>query len=248
MSWAGRRRVGIATGIVLILASLTALSWYFFIYTPPSCEDNLQNQGEFGVDCEGPCAKLCTVPRVDALWSRAVNTAPGVYHGVALVKNPLPNARGEGLTYTMSLYDSGNILVAERRGRFDIEPGETRVIFEANVVTGERTPVRAFMNIDGGAWQRADVSPQTIRVIPGTLDEEGRVLTATIENTTALPVRGIVADALLYDAEGILVTASESRITSLPARGRQELVFTWPEAFPRDITTWDTIVRVNALP
>ncbi len=246
MGWAENRRVGIAVGIVLIFAALTALVWYVFIYNPPTCFDGIQNQDEQGIDCDGSCVLMCLAPRVDADWTRSVRTATGVYHGVSLVKNPLTTAKGTGLQYSMSLYDSGNILVAERRGTFDLEPGETRVLFESNVTTGERVPVRAFLRIDGGVWEKAVPSDKPIRIIPGVVDEQALTFTAVLENTTPLPQSDIVADALLYDAEGILVTASETRIPVLGPRARQDIVFTWPEKFARPIRTSDIVIRLTA--
>lgn len=248
MDWARRRKTMIAFGIVLVMGAIVALGWYFFIYQPPSCNDGILNQAELGIDCDGPCKHMCVVPRVDALWSRAVKTSDGVYHGVALVKNPLSNGSATGLNYTMSLYDSGNILVAERRGTFDLAPGETRVLFEANIITRERTPVRAFMKIDGGSWDKADVTAQVVRIIPGVVDEEKRTFTATFENTTPRTVSAVIADALLYDAEGILITASESRIPTIPPRGRQDVVFTWSQPFAKPVITQDIVVRLDATP
>jgi hypothetical protein len=248
MSWAGQRRAGIAFGIVAVLASLTALSWYVFLYEPPSCFDRIQNQDELGIDCDGVCTRMCVAPRTDAVWTRAVRTADGVYHGVSLVKNPLPNVSGTDLTYVLSLYDRGNILVAERRGSLALSPGETRIVFEPNIITGERVPVRALLKIDGGTWARAEAEPSTIRMRLGQLSEETRTLTAELENLTATPIENVVADALLYDSDGILVTASETRIDVLPARGRYEAVFTWPEPFERPVVTSDVIVRTDARP
>lgn len=248
MQWAERRRVSIAVSIVLICASLTVLGWYVFVYEPATCFDSVLNQDERGIDCEGTCVRMCVIPRVDALWSRAVIVAEGVYHGVALVKNPEPGADGTGLSYTMSLYDAGNILVAERRGMFSLSPGETRVIFEPSVVTGERTPVRTLMKIDGGVWNRSEQEIPPIRVLPGQVDSEKQLFTATIENMTPAPITNIIVDALLYDREGILITASETRVPVLPARERQELVFTWPTAFSRPVTTSDIVVRQNVRP
>ena len=191
---------------------------------------------------------MCTVPRVDALWTRAVHTSEGVYHGVSLVKNPETGASGLGLTYRLSLFDKGNILVAERRGAFDLAPGESRVIFEPNIITGERVPVRALMKIDGGVWDKADLEPQTIRVIPGVVDEHAHTFSAILENTTPTEVVDIIANALLFDAEGILVTASETKVPLLPARGRQEVTFTWSEPFERPILTSDIVVRQHVRP
>lgn len=243
MSWADRRRTSIAVGIVLFFVTLTVLGWYAFIYTPATCTDGIQNQDELGIDCDGSCARICTVPRVDALFSRAVNTAPGVYHAVALVKNPLPNARARGVSYALSLFDAENILVAERRGTLQLEPGETRVLFESNVLTGERIPARTLTRFEGGEWDRALPDEAVIRVIPGTLDTEKRILTSVIENLTPISVTGIIMNALLYDSAGVLVTASETRLESLQAFGRHEATFTWLTPFERSVTTWDIVVR-----
>lgn len=240
--------MSIAAGIVALLASITLLGWYVFIYEPPSCADGVQNQDERGVDCEGVCALMCVVPRVDAVWSRAVLSAEGVYHGVALIKNPEPGARGTEMSYSMSLYDSGNILVAERRGTLDLAPGETRVLFEPNIITRERVPVRTLMKIDGGVWERAEQVANPIRVLPGSVDEEARTLVATIENTTSQPIGDVVATALLYDREGVLITASQTTVPTLPARGRQDITFTWSLPFERPVTTSDIVVRHDARP
>ncbi len=243
MQWAERRRVSIATGIVLTLASATGLFWYVGIYEAPSCADGIRNQNERGIDCDGECAKMCSAPRVDALWTRSVSTAAGVYHGVSYVKNPEPGARGTGLSYRMSLFDKGNILVAERRGTFDVLPGETRVIFESNILTGERVPVRTLVEVSGGVWERAEPARQPIRITLGVVDENARMFNVILENTTPTPVTDIVADALLFDKEGVLVTASETKVPVLSARERQEVVYTWSLPFARPIVTADVVVR-----
>ena len=186
------------------------------------------------------------VPRVDALWTRAVQNADGVYHGVSLIKNPLPNARGDSISYVMSLYDAQNILVAERRGTLSLDPGESRVVFEPNIIVGERTPVRALLKVDGGTFTRADPTARPVKVVVGAVDEKAQTLTATLENTTAAPITNVVADALLFDREGEVVTASETALPVLPAHTRREVVFTWSKAFLRPITTSDVIVRIDA--
>jgi len=244
MGWATRRKFIYATGVLLFLGAAGFSSWYFFFYTPPSCSDGIQNQGEFGVDCDGPCVKMCTPPRVDALWARSVKVANGVYHAVALVKNPVAKGRGTDLEYLISLFDEKNILVATRRGVFDLEPGETRAVFEPSIITGERIPIRAIVKITGGSWQRAEAVQSPIRIVEqGVPDSENLNLSAIIENTTAEPVTTIVVDALLYDADDVLVTASETRIPVLQARERREITFTWSEPFSRPVIRADIQIR-----
>lgn len=241
-----KRQVEYALGVIVTLAIAFGGGWYIFLYSPASCIDQTQNQGEEGVDCGGPCSTICKPPRVDAVWSRAVKVADGVYHAVALVKNPLSNAYGSHLNYALSLYDEGNILVAERKGSFDVAPGETRAIFEPNVVTGSRIPVRAFMVIEGGNWAKADPVQNPITIVTQNLDQEKLRLDATIENTTAAPITGIIADALLYNAQNILIAASETTLPSLAGRDRHDLTFTWGLPFPESVARADIEVRSDA--
>ena len=99
-------------------------------------------------------------------------------------------------------------MVAERRGTVTLEPGESRAIFEPNVITGSRIPVRTLTKLDGGTWDKAQPITNPIRIVTQDLDSAGLNLTATLENTTAVVVNDVVADALLYDADDILIAAS----------------------------------------
>jgi hypothetical protein len=248
MDWARRRQTLYAIGVVLALVGAVALFWYVFFYAPPSCSDNIINQGEGGVDCGGPCARMCVAPRVDALWTRPVKVADGVYHGVALIKNPLADASGTTIEYQLSLYDAGNILIAAREGTFDILPGQTRTLFEANIITGSRVPVRAFTIINNGSWRTAEPQEVPLSIVTQELDQEALTLTATIENTSARTVTRIVADALLYNSDNILIAASETKVASLSGRERKEISFTWSTLFPSPVARADIELRIDDAP
>lgn len=243
MQWAQRRKAFIALSIAASGALVCGALWFGLFYRAPSCTDGVQNNDERGVDCGGSCARLCAVPRVDPLWARAVRVADGVYHGVALIRNPEQGASGTDIEYRYSLYDAQGILVAERRGALTLQPNEVRVLFESSIITGSQRPVRAVVSLNGGEWERGTRDASTVSVIPGVLDSGARTLTATLVNDTPLDVRNVVANALLFDSDGILVTASETRVPLLRARSRTEVVFTWIEPFARPIGTTDVLVR-----
>ena len=248
LDWARRRQTVYAIVVVITLVGLTALGWYVFVYAPPTCSDNIINQGEGGVDCGGPCARLCVAPRVDAQWTRPVKVADGVYHGVALVKNPLADATGTAIEYQLSLYDAGNILIAAREGTFDVLPGQTRTLFEANIITGSRVPVRAFTIINNGAWRTAEPVEVPLAIVTQELDQEALTLTATIENTSARTVNRIVADALLYNSDNVLIAASETKVASLSGRERKEISFTWSIPFSSPVARADIELRIDDAP
>jgi len=243
MPWSTVRQLLIALIVGAVLLILGATAYFAFIYTPPSCTDGVQNQGEEGVDCGGACARVCVQPNISTLWSRSVSVARGVYHAVALIKNPDTSTRGT-FPYTLSLFDAENILVATREGRFTILPGEIAPLFEANIITGERAPVRTFVDIGPGVFDRAERGSAPVRTLSFDVHNEAGTVAATIENQTLFPVEDVVVTALLYDDSGILMRASQTLVERLDARERRVVVFTWQEPFEEKPAEVDIIPRV----
>lgn len=245
MNWSFRQQVLYALGVIFFLGLLGVGSWFFFIYTPPSCTDSVMNQNETGVDCGGVCANLCEAPKVSAVWSRAVYIAPGVHHAVALVRNPESSAGARSLPYTFSIFDSDNILIAERRGTMYLNPGEITPLFEGGIITGERIPFRTFITFGAGVWSAMEPVSLPIQVSSQLLDAEALRLTARIENTSPTSINDITVTALLFADEDHLITASQTSIDTLAPRGSREVVFTWQEPFAEPIIRTDIITRLK---
>ena len=245
MQWAFQRQFLYACSVLLVLLLLGVGGWYLFVYAPPTCSDGTQNQDEEGVDCGGVCQLLCKGPLVSALWARAVPVAPGVYHAVALVRNPDSAAETKNLPYTFSLFDAENVLVAERKGTMFLVPGESAPLFEANIQTGERIPVRTFVSFGQGTWTKGERMENPLRVISRDLNSASLRLAASIENQTPLPVENTVITALLYDAAGTLVNASQTIVPVISSRERRDIVFTWQEPFSAPIVRIDIIPRLR---
>jgi len=246
MEWSSRRQFFYASSILLLILVVTGLAWYVFFYHPPSCMDSVQNQNEEGIDCGGACAALCEAPKVSVVWARSVEVAPGVFHAVALVRNPLTDSGSDDIPYAMRLFDAKNILIAERRGIISLAPGEVAPVFEANVIAGSRIPARTFLSLDPGTWRKMERTEDPIRIDSPELDQEALRLTVTLENTTALPVLNTTATALLYDASNTLVAASQTIIDTLPPRGSKEIVFTWQVPFTSPVVRIDVVPRVSS--
>jgi len=244
MQWAFQRQFLYALTVLSVLVLLGIGGWYFFLYAPPTCFDGTQNQTEEGVDCGGVCQLLCKGPLVSALWARAVPVAPGVYHAVALVRNPDSTSEIKKLPYTFSLFDSENVIVAERKGTMFLVPGESAPLFEANIQTGQRIPARTFVSFGEGAWSRGERVESPLRVISHDLSTTSLRLSASIENQTPFPVENVAITALLYDAQGTLVTASQTIVQVFSARERRDVFFTWQEPFSAPIVRIDVIPRI----
>jgi hypothetical protein len=245
MRWAIKRQLLYALGVLVILAILAVGLWYSFFYHKPTCADGIKNQNEEGIDCGGLCALLCQGPRISALWSRSVVVAPGVYHAVALVRNPEVSSGTASLPYTFQLFDDKNILVAQREGTMFLNPGEVAPVFEANIITGNRIPVRTFVSFGSATWVRMEAKKDPVSISSRELDEQALSLTAHVVNTTALPVEAIALTALLYDKDDVLVAASKTKIRALPARGETDAIFTWQQPFPGPIVRTEIVARIE---
>lgn len=243
MPWSVQRQLLYALVILVIFGAGGVFVYFSFIYTPPSCFDGIQNQGEEGVDCGGPCVRMCAAPNVTALWARSVEALPGVYHAVSLIRNPDTSAAGP-ITYSVLLFDAENILIATREGSLFLTPGEVVPLFVPNIPTGERTPVRTFVDIESGVWERAERVQPSVRVIDWHLDERNVRLTATVENYGVEGVREVVVTALIFGEGDTLMSASQTRFDTIAPRERREANFTWSMQFSEPVSRVDIIPRV----
>lgn len=97
--------------------------WVFFFWlvylaffrSPASCFDNVQNQGEEGVDCGGPCTKACFLPT-----SKSIQEVGGVkilYPGqkkislLVEIQNSNSNLAANFFNYHFLIYDSSGKLL-----------------------------------------------------------------------------------------------------------------------------------------
>ncbi len=241
MRWAIKRQLLIAIGILAIVIVIAGGIGYAFFYHPPSCLDRIQNQGEEGIDCGGPCALLCQAPQVSALWARSVEVAPGVYHAVAMVQNPESDAGTTGLPYVFQLFDSDNVLVAERSGTMTLHPGDVIPVFQANIVTGNRTPARTFITFGNAVWTKMPRPAMPLSITSRSLDQSTLTLSAHVVNTAATPAPDARLVALLYDADGVLVAASQTTIPGLAGEASRDIVFTWQEPFSAPVVRTEIV-------
>lgn len=243
MRWALQRQILFALGVFAVFLVIGGWVYFSYFYTPPSCFDGVLNQDEEGIDCGGSCALLCEAPNVNILWARSVKVAPGVYHAVAMVRNPNTGASGS-ISYEVSLFDDENILITRRPGVFTIGPGEIVPLFEANISTGERIPARTFVDIFPGPFETAERMLSPVRVLNFDLNEEALRLTATIQNQGTEQISDVRIIALLYNERDTLINASQTLSGTLDVGERKDVVFTWQEAFPEPVARTDIVPRI----
>ncbi len=155
MSWSSRRQFSILATLAFIVALPIVGVATYLLWERPACDDGIQNGGERGVDCGGPCALVCTreANPIKLSWVRPFEVSPGWYNVVAVVENPNTAARADGLRYRIRVYDEDEVAVAEREGVADLDPQSLLPIVELGLETGARRGVRAgFEWLDEPRW------------------------------------------------------------------------------------------------
>ena len=108
-NWVLQRRLKL---FIFMLVLIGVFGFYLYkrheanIVIAPSCKDNIRNQDEGGIDCEGVCKVICRehVAPIKVLYTRAIRTATSTYDLVALLENTNVG-KSAGLTpYVIHVY------------------------------------------------------------------------------------------------------------------------------------------------
>ena len=238
MSWASKRRTAYGGGVFLFFTVIIGIPLAIWIYEPPACFDGKQNQGETAVDKGGPCLLLDerTLQPHATLWSRAFPVRGGLYSAVAYIENPNTNAGVRSVRYRFGLYDEKNILVAEREGKTYIMPGGITPVFEGGISTGNRIVARTYFEFTSPLrWERVKDAAGALAIsAKATTDTDSAPrLLAQVENTSVAHVLDPTFIAVVFDTAGNAFASSATTLSRISAREKSDLVFTWPDPFPR---------------
>jgi len=250
MNWATKRQLIYGGTVVFIILTIIGLWLFSRFYKPPTCKDQVQNQGELGVDCGGPCAIVChsEIAKPVVLWSRSFQVAKGVYNAVAYIENPNQILGTMEALYHFRLYDENNILVAQRDGRTFIMPNEKFAILEARIVTGERIPKRTFFEFTTSSdWVKIP-NEKPLMIVRGERASNTTTsprIDAILQNGTLVDIHNIDVVSVAYDKEDNAIAGSATQIETLARDSSLNLVFTWPLPFPSTPARIEVIPRVN---
>lgn len=246
MSWAARRRFLYILCIFAFLALITGGPLAIYLHRPASCEDGVTNQGETAPDRGGPCV-LLDVQRLSphaVLWTRSFKVRDGAYDATAYIENPNASAGVQRVNFRLGLYDSENVLVAERFGSTYVMPNGITPVFIGAIDTGNRLATHAqFCYINAARSCSTDPSLLTWMSMKSTTDVIS-ITNKTITDTTSMPrVSAMVRNngladmidvlfvAVVFDPAGNAFASSQTALPRLRAGEEERIVFTWPQPF-----------------
>jgi len=165
----------------------------------------IQNQGEAGIDCGGPCPPCAWQLQKDleVIFFQAIPTQENYVDLVARIRNPNSDFGAESFSYVFNLYDSEDKLIISRKGSSYILPRETRYFIEQKIKTEADNP-RIEFKINNVKWQEV-VEYQEPELLIKNLDfiqsEDLSQLSAVLENRSSYDFSKIDVWAVLFDSQ-----------------------------------------------
>ena len=251
MTWSAKRKM-IYAGSIIFIGVLIAIRIVYPIFTKaPTCFDGKKNGEEMGVDCGGSCQKFCTleVNNLILLWSRSFRSSPTTYSAVAYIENQNLNAEAVGVPYEFKMYDDKNTLIARKEGVTRISRNGRSVVFEPNIVVGNRIPkTTRFQFLASPEFVRVDVNKaDRLKISAKEMKFENEQTTTPklsgfLENASLIDVPDVDVIAVLYDKDNNAVTVGKTYIDVLKGDTRAPIVFTWNEPL------FTPVVRIEVIP
>lgn len=245
MSWSSRRQFSILLGIIAVIsAPVIILGVILFLEKEVSCFDNIQNGDESGVDCGGSCSLVCENEVLDPIvqWQRYFEVSPGRYNAVAYIENQNPSSAAYDVPYSFTLFE-GQFELEKRLGTIDIPAKSFIPIIENNLYTGERDANRIYFELGDAIWFKDVPEKNPFQIYSERVVQGGNQprISAIIKNTSPREIGNINAIVLVYGNYGNLMTFSSTYVDSLDAQAEKELIFTWNEAFPEEVSRIEII-------
>lgn len=233
-----RRIKQILYGLLYLVfwGGIVAFVYIFLLKPPASCFDNIQNQGEAGVDCGGPCTKVCLPANYQPIasvgdvqiFSLTTSTNSGYSGNVSLLarmQNPNASIAATSFEYIITFYGADGVAIASTTGESFIYGADIRYIDVPNfALPAGMTVARADISIANPVWVHAIDWPKpnfavqnfTSLLSFGTLKVQGRL---TNSDTVTFP--SVNAVAVFADVNAKPVGVSEMVLENLlPAETR----------------------------
>jgi len=240
--------------IANIFFLIIGLFIYFgFIKKEPTCFDGIQNQGEEGIDCGGPC-NACPIPPppVEDLivsWTKIIPTFQKSYDLVARIKNSNSDYGANFIDYNFKIYNNQNSLIGEKSGKTFILPGETKYIIKP--FSSSENALRTILEFSQIEWQKLKIyeepkitiNQKTYQKLSG--DPYYGEASGIVVNKSLYDFDKILINVVLFDEEENILGAGSVELLTILSGEERYFNILWPYPIPGKISFVDMQVETN---
>ncbi len=244
-----KKKLKIAFVYLLILAAIVGGIYLLIKSKLPSCYDGIQNQGEAGIDCGGPCS-LCpwqVQKDLEVIFTKTVKTQDNYSDLIAKIRNPNREFGAELFSYVFYLYDSSGNLIISKQGTSYILPQETKYIIEQKVLVQSRIYNIEFRVTDI-PWQELVDYEEPELLIRNLefkqLDNTSR-LSGTLENRSNYDFDRIDICSVLFDVGSNIKGVGKTEIRTVLSKESRYFEINWFFLIDVQIENMDVVAKTN---
>jgi len=228
--------------IAIIVFGILGAIGYSVIHkmvTRPTCSDDIQNQGEDGIDCGDICLISCFDKYGKSILvqnEKLLNVRDLEYAYLFEVVNPNFDFGASQVSYEISFLDNSE-LVTKKTESFFILPGQTRPVIGSFI----RLPDEAdsFMveikNIKWKAPENIDISKALFSVVRKEYNKSDKKIIADIYNSSNYSFEKVEVNVVLYYLSEV-VAVTKTEIRTFLAGTERHFEIALPSEFSRNVS------------
>jgi len=236
-----KKQFKIAGIFIAILTIIIVGIWFLSKIGGATCFDNIQNQGEKGIDCGGPCG-LCPEDIREVLIivsDDIIPTTENNFDFVFSVRNPNKDWGVESVKYDLKFFNSTGLVFSKQVETY-ILPGETKYIIEQKLSVDDLSKIDIELN--SVEWRKLkDFNEIDLRIKDqayNILDNGGIKLFGTIENKSNFDLNEIQAIGLLFN-NGKIISVGQTNVRTMLTREDRYFEINWPYEILEEITSFE---------
>jgi hypothetical protein len=224
----------------LVVFGLIGTGLYFLFRTNPTCADKIQNHGEAGIDCGGPCQACAARPMAENLKVVEKTILPGEagkFDALVKITNPNPQLGAAKIDYSFNFIDGAGKILAKSTGSSFVLPGQTKYILAFNIAT-DAEPKSLDFEISSFEWSKFSEYEEPNILINAkefSLASGGETgfarLKAKMKNQSDFDFREIYAVAVVRGGDGSPIAINETNFNDVRAGEEREINFSWNSSF-----------------
>lgn len=221
-------------GFLAFWALIITLVYFVWLKPTPTCSDNIQNQGETGVDCGGPC-EPCELKNLVPLGSTWVKYFPAGSETAIVTQINNTNIKwgADSFTYSIDIFGASSTRIQTITGTSFIYSGEIKYIFELAKIDSKKIS-GVEISLSNPNWKneadfpRPDASTRGLKTEAGS---NGIIVSGFIQNNNAYDLSKVNIIGFLENSKGIQIGVSKTQLENILSFTEKEFKINFPKGF-----------------
>ena len=201
---------------------------------PDHCYNQVQDEGEQGVDCGGPCSSRCQYSEpIETLWIKLLSQEDK-NHLVALVKNPNNLYGISEFSYRFIGKDDKGSVVLDKKGIDFILPQESKYLFELAV--GDLFNIDNIdLELEDLIWQKfSSYKAPTLLIVNKemkNINESGFLteVSGRLINDSVYNLRTVNIKVVLFDNQDEIIGINRTYLDDVGAKEKRDFRVFWKQ-------------------